>query len=93
MHVQTTPLTVTQHSYSDSFVPLKKNLLIIVKMVGYSDTPLIVTVLAVPEGVTVSEDICNQFSLEIPALQLTTTVHTVSYHHDKINFEKFGIHV
>ena len=62
MHVQTTPLTVTQHSYSDSFVPLKKNLLI-VKMVGYSDTPLIVAVLAVPEGDTISGEVCNFTSL------------------------------
>ena len=30
-----------------------------VKMTGYSGTPLIVTVLAVPEGVTVSGEVCT----------------------------------
>ena len=32
-------------------------------MVGYSDTPLIVAVLAVPEGDTISGEVCNFTSL------------------------------
>ena len=50
--VQTTPLTVTP-----GFL---KNILLILKILGYSDTPLIVTVFAVPEGVTLSGEYCTE---------------------------------
>ena len=32
-----------------------------VKMTGYSSTPLIVTLLPIPEGVRVSEEVCTEY--------------------------------
>ena len=44
-----TPVTVTQ-------------LHLTLKIAGYSDTPLMATVLAVPEGVTLSGNVCISYS-------------------------------
>ena len=37
------------------------------RMTGYSDTPLIVTLLAAPKGVTVSEEVCIVISFSLVA--------------------------
>ena len=54
-----TPVTVTQYSYNDIFPPKKVSSY--TKNDVVSDTPLILTILAVPEGVTVSGDMCTRF--------------------------------
>ena len=53
-----TPVTSTQYGYSDTYFGFNW-VYLTVKMTGYSDTPLIVILLDVPKGVTVSEEVCN----------------------------------
>ena len=59
VRIQTSPLTVTpvtatQYGYSDISLGLNW-VYLTVNMTGYSDTPLVVTLLAVPKSVTVNE--------------------------------------
>ena len=62
-YTQSSPLTVNtgynpHNSYNDTFVCPKKNRLIL-QGVGESDTPITVTILAVPKSVTVSGEPCS----------------------------------